>query len=83
MIARPRAIAHRQTWTPNRLTKPLIICNHSPYRTGNRDSDSVGSFGHVGGNSDNVSNGNAGPSYLNANNGVSNTNTNNGARLAI
>ncbi len=40
-------------------------------------------LGNVGGNSDNVSNGNAGPSYLNANNGLSNSNTNNGARLAF
>lgn len=40
-------------------------------------------LGNVGGNSDNVSNGNAGMSYLNANNSLSNSNTNNGARLAF
>lgn len=40
-------------------------------------------LGYVGGNSDNVSNGNAGPSYLHANNSLSNSNTNNGARLAF
>ncbi len=39
-------------------------------------------LGNVGGNSNNVSNGNAGPSYLNANNSLSNSNDNNGARLA-
>ncbi len=39
-------------------------------------------LGNVGGNSDNVSDGNAGPSYLNANNSLSNSNDNNGARLA-
>ena len=38
-------------------------------------------LGYVGGNSDNVSNGNAGPSYLNAYNDFSNSNTNIGARL--
>ena len=38
-------------------------------------------LGYVGGNSDNVSNGNAGPSYLNAYNDFSNSNTNLGARL--
>ena len=37
-------------------------------------------LGYVGGNSDNVSNGNAGPSYLNAYNDFSNSNTNIGAR---
>jgi len=40
-------------------------------------------LGYVGGNSDNVSNGNVGPSYLNANNSLSNSNSNNGARLAF
>lgn len=35
---------------------------------------------NVGGNSDNVSNGNAGPSYAICNN-LSNSNANNGARL--
>lgn len=37
---------------------------------------------YVGGNSDNVSNGNAGPSYVNCNN-LSNSNSNNGARLNL
>ena len=37
-------------------------------------------LGFVGGNSDNESNGNAGPSYLNAYNDFSNSNTNLGAR---
>ena len=41
------------------------------------------SLGNVGGNSDNASNGNAGPSYLNANNSLSDSNDNNGARLAL
>lgn len=35
---------------------------------------------NVGGNSDNASNGNAGPSYVNRNT-VDNSNTNNGVRL--
>ena len=43
----------------------------------------MGILGNVGANSDNVSNGNAGPSYLNANNSLSNSNSNNGARLAF
>lgn len=37
---------------------------------------------YVGGNSDNVSNGNAGPSYVNCND-LSNSNSNNGARLNL
>lgn len=38
-------------------------------------------FLNVGGNSNNVSNGNAGPGYVN--NWTGNSNTNNGARLKI
>jgi len=42
----------------------------------------VGLLGNVGGNSNNVSGGNAGPSTLNLNNGFTNSRDNNGARLA-
>lgn len=48
-----------------------------------RKRRAIGELGNVGGNSDNVSNGNAGPSYLNANNSLDNSNSNNGARLAF
>ena len=67
-------------WKP--LTSSLPVQLEREW-IGLEESDvALDTLGNVGGNSNNVSNGNAGPSYLNANNSLSNSNSNNGARLA-